>query len=516
MEIWQYIEILRRPSRTWFFSKDNLEEKLSILAKIAEEGYPSLICNLIDLLKDHNRDVQKASCATIIHLFKKINSKKGFYDTLKHCNISEIDIDFYELTFSKDRYTELLAISSLNRNGYVREKAVKKLSQLGESRAIQFLIYRLADWVQPVRQAALQGLENYKSIKFIDDLVENLPIFEWLQKVERADLSGVYFNIVSYVTKTNRGYVLQHFESYPDKLRFLLAKYISTSLSDDYQETSKFLKDKHFLVRSLALDHFEKLSSSEIGRLLKDKSAKVRFQVLYQLQNGDDFKSIVSEFVADSSATIRHFARFTLKGTITDFGEVYNQNLISNKQVVGSLAGLADVGAKKYSGSVERFLFNKEKKFRKAAFLALRKLDEEAAYQFALSHLDSNYIGIRNVVIDFLATMPRIEVIEKARQCFKSGSYEVKKGMLKLFHKIGGWTAIPELMIGTIDKDADIRQLSFDYLQIWKAKAIRLFTTPSKVELARAKQIFNFAHELHEEKKYFNANPLDRLAFYFK
>lgn len=516
MEIWQYIEVLKRPTKTWFFSKDNLEEKLSILAKIADEGYPSLIYSLIDLLRDNNKDIQKATCETIIHLFKKISSKKEFYDTLKHCNISKSDIDFYEFTFSKDRYAELLAISSLNGNGYVREKAVKKLSQLGESRAIPFLIYRLADWVQPVRQAALQGLKNYKSIGFIDDLIENLPIFEWLQEVERIDLSSVYFDLVGFVTKANREYVLQHFESYPDKSRFLLAKHISTSLTDDHQEISKFLKDKHFLVRSLALDHFEKLSSNEVERLLKDKSGKVRLRALYQLQNRDDFKSIASEFIADSSATIRCFARFTLKATIADFGEIYHQNLINNEQVVGSLAGLAEVGAKKYSESVEKFLFSENIKFRKAAFWALKKLNEEAAYQFALSNLDSNYVGIRNVVIDFLATMPRIEVLEKARQSFKSGGYEVKKGMLRLFHKIGGWTAIPELMIGTIDKDADIRQLSFDYLQIWKAKAIRLFTTPSKDELARAKQIFSFAHEMHEDKEYFNTNPLDGLGFYFK
>jgi HEAT repeat protein len=516
MEIWQYIEVLRRPGKTWFFSKDNLEEKLSILAMIADEGYPSLIYRLIDLLKDNNKEIRKATCETIIHLFKKISSKKGFYDTLKHCNISESDIDFYEITFPKDRFAELLAISSLNGNGFVREKAVNKLYQLGESRAIQFLIYRLADWVKPVRQAAIQGLGNYKSIGFIDDLVENLPIFKWLQEVERTDLSSVYFDIIDFIIKTNREYVLQHFERYPDKLRLLLANHLSSSLSDDYQELMKFIEDKHFLVRSLALNHFEKLSSNEIERLLEDKSANVRLQALYKLNNSDDFKRIISEFIADSSATIRCFARFALKGTITDFGEIYYQNLINNKNVIGSLVGLAEVDAKKYSVSVEKFLTNKNIKVRKTAFLALRKLDEETAYQFALSNLDSNYVGIRNAAIDFLATMPRIEVLEKARQCYNSGNSEIRKAMLKLFNKIGGWPAFPELMIGTLDKGLEISQLSFDYLQIWKAKAIRLFTKPGKDDFERAKQIFSFAHEMHEDKKYFNTNPLDGLGFYFK
>src|SRR5690606_40425811 len=45
--------------------------------------------------------------------------------------------------------------------------------------------------------------------------------------------------------------------------------------------------------------------------------------------------------------------------------------------------------------------------------------------------------------------------------------------LLKLFHKVGGWTAIPDLMIGTIDENENIRQLAFGYLQIWRARAVR-------------------------------------------
>src|SRR5690606_35703567 len=189
MEIWQYIEVLRRPYKTWFFSKDNTEEKINALTKIANDGYPSIISNLTDFLKDDNKEIRETTLKIITHLFKKIDSKKGYYDTLTHCSISKSDIDFYEANFPKEQYVELLAISSLNSSGYIREKAVKKLSQVDSPRSIQFLIYRLADWVLPVRQVALKGIDNYKTTNNIDSLIENLPIFEWLQKVERTDLS---------------------------------------------------------------------------------------------------------------------------------------------------------------------------------------------------------------------------------------------------------------------------------------------------------------------------------------
>jgi HEAT repeat protein len=486
------------------------------LTKIANDGYPSIISNLTDFLKDENKEIRETTSKTITHLFKKIESKKGYYDTLKHCGISKSDIDFYETNFPKEQFVELLAISSLNGSGYVREKAVKKLSKADSPRAIQFLIYRLADWVLPVRQTALKGIDNYKTTDYIDSLIENLPIFEWLQKVERTDLSGVYQDIVEFIASKNRAYVIDNFEKYQDKLRILLARHISSSLSDNPQELKLFLTDKHFLIRNLAINHFDKLGQAEIEQLLNDKSANVRLQTLYCLKDQNGFETTVKKFLADNSATIRHFARFTLKQSINDFSKFYNDNLQENNQVIGSLSGLAETDGKQYSETVKSYLKDKRIRVKKTAFLALCKLDEESAYNFAFANLDSQYPGLRNVIIEFLSNIPRQEVLTKAKSIYETGNYDLKKSMLKLFNKVGGWTAIPDLMIGTIDENENIRQLAFGYLQIWRTRAVRLFSTPKQGEIERAKQIFSFVNETHEDKQYFKTNPVNGLDFYFK
>jgi len=516
MKIWQYIEVLRRPNKTWFFSKDTTEEKINALTKIADEGYPSLICSLTDFLKDSNEKIRETTCRTIIHLFKKIDSKKGYYNTLKHCEISKDDINFYKVNFSTEQYVELLSISSLNGNGYVREKAVKELAQVGNSRAIQFLIYRLADWVLPIRQSALTGFENYKITSYIDDLIENLPILGWLQKVERTDLSGIYQDIVEFIATTNRKYVIDNFKKYPDKLRWLLGKYISSSGPDYLTELKLFLNDKNFLIRKLAIDHFDKLRQKDIDQLLNDKSANVRLQVLYCIEKESDFDKIIKKFLADDSASIRHFARFTLKQANIDFADFYNQNLQGGNQIIGSLSGLAEIEAKEYSQTVKEYLNYEKIKVRKIAFISLCKLDKESAYQFALQNLDTSYVGFRNVIIEYLSHIPRQEVLVKAREIYKTGNYDLKKSMLQLFSKIGGWNVIPDLMIGTIDEKESIRQLTIGYLQIWRTRAVRLFSTPEQGEIERAKQIFNFVYETHETKQYFKTNPVDGLDFYFK
>ena len=82
MELWNYIQILGQKKQGWLFKKDNIEERLLALTKILEFGYPSSIQNLIPFLKDENKEIQHTTCNVITQLFKKIETKKGYYDTL--------------------------------------------------------------------------------------------------------------------------------------------------------------------------------------------------------------------------------------------------------------------------------------------------------------------------------------------------------------------------------------------------------------------------------------------------
>ncbi len=60
------------------------------MIKITNDGYPSLIFSLTEFLKDNNKEIRETTSKTITQLSKKIDSKKGYYNTLKHCGISEL------------------------------------------------------------------------------------------------------------------------------------------------------------------------------------------------------------------------------------------------------------------------------------------------------------------------------------------------------------------------------------------------------------------------------------------
>lgn len=507
MEIWHYIESLNRTGTP-------TEQKISQLQLISSEGNSSHIFYLLNLLCDKKKEVRDQACATIIALFHKIRNKNGYYHSLRYCDISKSDLAFFASAFPLDQYVELLAISSLNGSGHLREYAVEKLSEIAHPRAIPFIIYRLADWVYHVRQAAKQVLEHYLVSEYLDDLVENLPLFAWLKTVKRVNLQDVYDAVIRYVATENRPLILERFDRYPEKSRLIIAEHLSGSWINTEAELKKLVADPYFRIRMLAANHPDKLSQQDLNRLLNDKSSKVRLQTLYALKDRSGIQTIVLGHLADESSSIRYFARYTLKHSGIDFASFYHQNLEQGNQIGGSLAGLAELDAKHFSGTMKKYLENQKVKIRVGAFLALRKLDQQSVSVFALENLGVASGKLRNAIIEHLSFIPRKDVLEKARNLYQHGDYELKKSMLLLFSKMSSWSILADLMLGTVDEDERLRKLSQQFIETWKKKATTLYTTPSEEDLERARKTHAFASELHEKNRYFKRNPLEGMDFY--
>lgn len=513
MEVPDLINLLKKLTAK---PENNAGQVLDRVEEIARYGQPSHICQLMDFLKSPNIKVREAACRTIIHLFKRINPQNSHYEILRSCLVTPDDLDLYQQSCSLPDFVVLLAISSFNRNGFVREKAVQKLGESGHPSAIPFLIFRCADWVLPVRQAAFAAISEYKSQAYLDQLIENIPTIEWLKGVGRVDLGGMYQELMDFITVTNRAFVFSSFKKYPEKLRLMLAVHLSGSPSMLHKEWDLFLSDRHFLVRKLALDHFEKLEEKQIAQLLRDRNSGVRLLTLYAMKDRTGFEHEVKKFLADEAATIRHFARFSLKHSGINFATYYQHNLEAGSSIPGSISGLADLDAKPSSETVKGYLNYPRTKVRKAAFLALTTLDEPYAFQYALSNLGDLLPGLRKAVIGFLAPFRTKELLEKVRSVYTGGNSEQKKDMLKLMSKMGGMAVMPDLMLATVDPDESIRKWAQVCLQSVQAKKSALFYLAKEEEIEKARQVFDQVFPLHKEKSYFESNPLIGLDSYFK
>lgn len=513
MELSHYLEILSRPARRRIFAKEKIDDKIDALSKILELGTPGTIVHLLPYLKYRNSAVQLAVCETIGGLFKKMSAKSTCYNTLKYCKISVDDLEVFGQLLSGTHLNQLLAISSLNYNGYVRQRAIQLLGASEDPLAVRFLLYRVSDWVREVREEALQQLEKMKTPEFIPAFTANLDLMDWMKDVQRIDLKKVHKDIMDFLVVANKTQLMHDFSAYDDKARFILAGYIAASEQALFSDIKVFLQDTNFLVRSAALRHFRSLSVRDLLPLMKDKSAQIRLQVLYRLKGEDNFRELVRPYVSDSSSRIREFVRFSLKEEKLDYAGIYHHHLLTRQHIVGALAGLAEVDGRQYSSSVEQYLSSDQLRIRKAAFLAMRKLDTSHAYLFAFAHMDSPAVGIRNVVTAFLSKHGDETALEKAFSLLSSGNVDIRKSMLKMFADTGGWEAILGILKCMADEDEAVRLLSRSYLHIWILRSHRLYVTPKPGQFLQAQQLLMQVLETDQIRMYGQQKYLSPLEF---
>ncbi len=513
MEIWEHLEITRKPE--WKSGLNN-KDIIHSLQELSIIGTPSVIEELIPLLLYHSKEIRTAAITTIHTLSLQLKNKNILYSSLKHSPIHIEKFKWYEEKFDKKEYRWIMQIASLNRNGYVREKAVIELGKLNHGESIPFILFRLSDWVKVVRSKAIH-IFNTQFIRkeFVDNLVINLSIITQFDDIHRTDLSQIKNDILHFLIHDQKEEISKKFKKHPEKERRILAQNISEK-NFEKRDFELFLSDKHFLIRILCLNHFDLLSATQNKSLLEDKSGKIRMATLDSFNKNDtEFSKILPSFIADTSGTVRQFAKYYLKNSNLNFEEIYLENLENNKQIIGSLLGLREMNAKEHTEKIASFLEHSSIRVIKTAFYVLSKLDRDKAYHFALQNLDTERVGIRNKVLDFLKHYPTPEVISKSRKIFyESDDEKLQLDVLKLFGKIGGYKIISDLIKGSISENKKIRILAANRIQQWKKDRVNTYTNPKQMDIEKAKNIYNIAFDIHEEKKYFKKNPLQDLDFF--
>ncbi|MDQ3480115.1 MAG: HEAT repeat domain-containing protein, partial [Actinomycetota bacterium] len=80
-----------------------------------------------------------------------------------------------------------LGVLSSHVSGYVREAGVHALAGVQDGRELPFLLIRLNDWVQPVREAAKHAVAGRIRLEYAAHFVRCLPLVDRLQNQSRED-----------------------------------------------------------------------------------------------------------------------------------------------------------------------------------------------------------------------------------------------------------------------------------------------------------------------------------------
>jgi HEAT repeat protein len=480
----------------WFFQKENINEKLQCFDTIQQVGSPSTIYSLISFLRSNNTLIQTKAAETVIYLFSKLKSLNDYADSLKHLDIDKRDLESYRIDFDERTYVQILGIASLNGNGYVREMAVKELERLKNADGLKFILLRLGDWVEAVRKAATEAVFSFLKDAYINYWLKQLSIIDWLLKVERVDLGEVHSRIIQFVI--NQDFSEEFFKKIKqldDKARFQFYKNFLSKKSPTRQEIYRIVADKNFLVRAELLKRltlFEPTVQRELlEKFLQDQSATVRLNTLYASKPfSPEFDDQIAVLLSDESASVRELSRHLLKGKGIDFAQLYRQRIADKKFLTGSLLGLSETGYQEDLPIFEQNIFAKRSELVVASLIAVNKFNSDTAKHYALELLVHKSSRVRNKAVEILAKNIDGLSLEKVRGIYAVADYEIKRSVLKLFNKIGGWSIIGDLLLALNDENINIQNLAWQLVEKWKLNAIRLFTTPSRAEMERANQIY--------------------------
>ena len=483
--------------KKWSFRKDDISEKLQCFDTIQKIGAPTTIYSLIGFLRNDNPLIRTKAAETILFLFGKLKSLNEYADALKHLPIVKNDLDYYRVDFEEKTYLQLLGIASLNSSGYVREKAVKELARLKNPDGLKFILLRLGDWVVEVREAAIEGISSFLENNYIEDLLKQLPTIDWLLKVERVDLSPVYNRIIQFIL--SQEFSEEFFikiKNYDDKTRRRFYKAFLSNKRPTKEQLIIIREDKSFLVKLELIKHLSTFDIDDqkelIAGFLQDPSAKVRLDALYASKSFSPyFENKISKLLSDEAASVRDLSRHLLKNKGIDFATLYRERIAHQQFLYGSLLGLFETGNSEDLLIFERYINAEKSKLVVASLTSINKFNSDKAKQYSLELLVHPIKKIRSKAVEVLAKSCDIETLQKVRDIYAKGDYHIKKTILKLYNKIGGWNIVGDLLLALVDENVDIQNLGWQLLDKWKAKAIRLFTTPPPKEMERANKIYS-------------------------
>ena len=423
-----------KKENAFFFQKLNLNRKFEILDRINEIGTRADIIHLIPLAEHKNKRLREKTVKTIEVLFNKIKTKNDIYNSLRYCHILFKNLDTYQGIYKKKHLTPLLIIASMNKNGFVRERAIKGFNKHQNPKVIRYLLFRLGDWVEQVRKTAKTTLDDFLKLEYFEEFIEQLSTIEWLLKVNRVNLEVEYKKVLDFLTIDNLDYLLQVFPKQKEKNRFLLARYILKEENIESQIIQVLLKDKNFLVRKLVAKNIEKLYTKDLKEaLLKDKHNKVRLYTLYSLLK---LNKLTSEewkpFLLDKSFWIRDLARFELRTENIDFVLFYKEYIAQNEFLNIAILGLGEVETTKEVEHLKEYLYHKNESVRQSAAISIIKMDEYAIDDYLIQKLSSDDKPVKKIAINHLSLHPDNEMLDKIRAIYDEAKPITKISILQL------------------------------------------------------------------------------------
>ena len=212
----------------------------------------------------------------------------------------------------------LLGVCSFHRSGYVREASVKRLAERFTGEELPFLLLRINDWVEPVRERALRAVELRFTQEHARSLVQCLPLILRLKECGRAEHQDLPDRVQSFLSQPGQREALLEGTKAGDRgVRRTCVDWALRALEALPKDlVTQALGDEDLVIRMRTAE-FLSLSQDVRGiepfleTLKKDPCASVRMQALHALARRERFSELEG-FLTDRNTSVRDTARYVL------------------------------------------------------------------------------------------------------------------------------------------------------------------------------------------------------------
>lgn len=473
------------------FGQPKTRDKIDILNTLRPHADLSDIEYIYPLVFDKNSELASCAAKIVAAIMRNVQGKQWnrVYDQVK---CIRIDLDSLTMlpNFDPEVTVHLLGVASLNWSGYIREKAIKLISEVKSSCAVPYILLRLNDWVIPVRNLAEYSLKQSLAADNIEAFISHSYLINKLQNVIRVDLMNTRQDIVTYLKDDMLKDKLKNYLKHPHvKTRLFCYMILADRIAVEDDIIDSAVKDKSYEIRMCLIEAIKTLECEKrdiaIGKLLHDRSAKVKVALLRNFEDVfvQKFKERLNELIYDECASVRDEARFISKkySFVTDFPEFYRQQILTGP-LPGALVGLGETGSKNDFSIIREFCLHEDVKIRLAAIIGLWYLSKEDAVSFVLEALDSKVPKIKKTAKQFLkkSQLPSV-LFEMKKRLQDSYDDDVKLFALDVVYRYGGWQALDGILFAIVNEQGSVQEKAKSLLNFWISASSRLYSKPDGV-----------------------------------
>ncbi|WP_417386799.1 HEAT repeat domain-containing protein [Gimesia sp.] len=515
---WEIVNQLAASERkqSWFRQMMGRRDVSSLLRKLGELNEPAALPYVAQFLTSADRETKVAARETVAALLSNISARdlqalehqslwlNASYRNQNWSRIQPAEVAAIVGSPDQREYAAVLSLLSFHKNGYVRQEAVRLLTEIDRSEVLPCLVIRQNDWVKPIAEAAqkevrrrfqagpvrvspsllelifqMETWSRYDHRPMIGDLVKRLLEEEQDRFLEQQVLAfsvdaklGRYIvrYAHSYLKYTNHRLLAYGMISKDPVIRYQCCRGLSELPVEQCQELS--LQERQLYLERLATDSFLPVRSEAYRQLAElDPANAVTTWEAALLDRGRSIQEMACYYL--NQIEPGHAVRF------------YRDAVVKHPESLPAIEGLATVGEERDLEFLRTLLVHPFPSRRCAGLNAVVRLLQRDAIPEVMPFLrDSSPRVVRTAGKSLRPWITQIPSADLLAVVLEAETVYARRHACELLAAQGKWSSFPWLLEACVKAEPETAEAAASMIHHWCSprQSYRVFTRPSAEE----------------------------------